>query len=104
MAHSNSNNAYFYETCRKTKIPLGIHTRQVALSVNTFVQSSSLESKLDLWPLSTLENVAVGLDIGPISVLYFITKIKRIWRCGKAIIKLIRREIILYTPDLIRLF
>lgn len=53
MAHSNSNNAYFYETCRKTKIPLGIHTRQVALvipslSINTFVQSSSLESKLDL--------------------------------------------------------
>lgn len=28
MAHSNSNNAYFYETCRKTKIPLGIHTWQ----------------------------------------------------------------------------
>lgn len=113
MAHSNSNNAYVYETCRKTKIPLGIHTWQThgrvalvipSLSVNTFVQSSSLESKLDLWPLSTLENVAVGLDIGPISVLYFITKIKRIWRCGKAIIKLIRREIILYTPDLIRLF
>lgn len=113
MAHSNSNNAYFYDTCRKTKIPLGIHTWQThcrvalvipSLSVNTFVQSSSLESKLDLWPLSTQENVAVGLDIGPISVLYFITKIKRIRRCGKAIIKLIRREIILYTPDLIRLF
>lgn len=84
----------------------GRHTALVipSLSVNTFVQSSSLESKLDLWPLSTLENVAVGLDIGPISVLYFITKIKRIWRCSKAIIKLIRREIILYTPDLIRLF